>query len=104
MSIFVGSCSRLALPVPLPRSPRRGWLTAGGASQRSAASNVERSTHEAAGRGRRRGRGLVVLLREAIAVSAGARQAGRRGQCRQQNGVITQVGREGAFCEPGVGL
>ena len=72
--------------------------------QRGAASNVELSTHEAASRGRRRGRGVVVLLREAIAVSAGARQAGRRGQCRQQNGVITQVGREGAFCEPGVGL
>ena len=48
--------------------------------QRGAVSNVERSTHEAAGRGRRRGRGLVVLLRAAGIESAGVRQAGRRGE------------------------
>ena len=84
MSIFVGSCGRLAQPGLSPRCPRRGWLTAGAASQRGTASSVERSTHEAIGRGRRRGRGLGVLLRAAATVSAGARQAGRRDQCRQR--------------------
>ena len=84
MSRFVGSCSRLAQPALSPRCPRRGWLTAGAASQRGTASSVERSTHEAIGRGRRRGRGLGVLLRAAATVSAGARQAGRRDQCRQR--------------------
>ena len=48
--------------------------------QRGAASNVERSTHEAASRGRRRGRGLAILLRASAIESAGARQAGRRGE------------------------
>ena len=84
MSSFVGSCSRLAQPALSPRCPRRGWLTAGGASQRGTTAGVERSTHEAIGRGRRRGRGLGVLLRAAATVSAGARQAGRRAQCRQR--------------------
>ena len=84
MSTFVGSCSRLAQPALSPRCPRRGWLTAGAASQRGTASSVERSTHEAIGRGRRRGRGLGVLLRAAATESAGARQAGSRGQCRQR--------------------
>ena len=46
--------------------------------QRGAVSNVERSTHEAAGRGWSRGRGLAILLRETAIESAGARQAGRR--------------------------
>ena len=34
MRSFVCSCSRLAQPALSPRCPRRGWLTAGGASQR----------------------------------------------------------------------
>ena len=59
--------------------------------QRGAASNVERSTHEAAGRGRRRGRGLVVLLRAAATVSAGARQAGSRDQCRQREACARRL-------------
>ena len=45
-------------------------LAAGRAVQRGAASNVERSTHQAAGRGRRRGRGLVVLRRATATESA----------------------------------
>ena len=69
--------------------------------QRGAASNVERSTHEAAGRGRRRGRGLVVLLRAAATVSAGARQAGSRDQCRQREASgPTRPGRKGAWGGP----
>ena len=53
--------------------------------QRGAVSNVERSTHEAAGRGRRRGRGLAILLRAAAIESAGVRQAGRRDRhCAQR--------------------
>ena len=59
--------------------------------QRGAVSNVERSTHEAAGRGRRRGRGLVVLLRAAATVSAGARQAGSRDQCRQREACAMRL-------------
>ena len=46
--------------------------------QRGAASSVERSTREAAGRERRRGRGQVVLLRAAAIMSAGALHAGSR--------------------------
>ena len=92
MSSFVGSCSRLAQPALSPRCPRRGWLTAGAASQRGTASSVERSAHEAAVRGRRRGRGLGVLLRAAATVRAGARQAGRRDQHRplRQSGTTSR--------------
>ena len=69
--------------------------------QRGAASNVERPTHEAASRGRRRGRGLVVLLRAAATVSAGARQAGSRDQCRQREpSVYTRLSRKGAWGVP----
>ena len=59
-------------------------LAAGRAVQRGAASNVERSTHQAAGRGRRRGRGLVVLRRATATESAVAWHAGRRGQHGQR--------------------
>ena len=55
-----------------------------GASQRGAASNVERSTHQATVRGRRRGRGLVVLRRAAATECAVARHAGRRGRHGQR--------------------
>ena len=72
-----------------------------GASQRGAVSNVERSTHEAAGRGRRRGRGLVVLRRAAATECAGARQAGRRDQCRQRECVCERLVFEGLSPSPG---
>ena len=66
MSIAIGSCSRLAQPPQQPRSPWHGWPTAGGASQRGAASNVETSTHQAVVRGWMRGRGMAVLRRVAV--------------------------------------
>ena len=69
--------------------------------QRGAVSNVERSTHEAAGRGRRRGRGLVVLRRATATECAGARQAGRRDQCRQRECVDFQAVFEGLSASPG---
>ena len=100
-AIFVGSCSRLAQPALPTRCPRRGWHTAGGASQRGAASNFERSTHEAAVRGRRRGRGLVVLRRATATECAGARQAGRRDQCRQRECVCERLVFEGLSPSPG---
>ena len=69
--------------------------------QRGAASNVERATHEAAGRGRRRGQGLVVLRRVATTESAGARRAGLRDQCRQREGVGIEALFEGLSASPG---
>ena len=61
--------------------------------QRGAASNVERSTHEAASRGRRRGRGLAILLRASAIESAGARQTDRR----ERHGRSDQTQIAGAY-------
>ena len=61
--------------------------------QRGAVSNVERSTHEAASRGRRRGRGLAILLRASAIESAGARQADRR----ERHGRSDQTQIAGAY-------